>query len=1082
MHLLGPYTHGGKRRRLDQPDNVTAPAHGTADPLARAADGLNTAAISSRDTRPPTNLDDQPASPRRGEKRTLQFNDGACRGHNAKEAGAGAILLRPGGDAAWTASVHLEGVQTNNTAEYQALLAGVDAARAHGCNVLRIEGDSALVIAQIKGEFSTKNKRLRRYRNQIRRGLETLGRSSLVHIDRMANQVADRLANKALDSRRTSYECADHGIRTMACPTAAEPPPSPTRPEQPAPDPMSPQPSYQDRSLPGPPVDDVESFPTIATGPDSVPQPRPRLRLRKLTENESQQASKQMTTLARRLLTRLREATSWDDGEGLLCTIAPSIYDALAQFAQPPHRRSHRRYSSAPEVPPSTDDSPGAQHFRARLDGMRAAQRDPTMDRRSVNRARRATGRARRALDREQLRRRFDRDESGCVRSILSAAATSPSDIATAEATDSTCPLPADDVYGYFEGLHTPQVEFDFDAPCGEPFRDRLRSLPPPTKAADVLSADISMEDVEDMLLRVRRHTAPGHDGIGYDILHRFKTELLPLLHEAYSFCWSHRRIPATWKVGVIKLVHKKGSRTVPSNWRPLCLQPTLYKLYASILARRLSAWLEVNDRLTPEQKGFRAMNGCNEHNFMAAMALDDARRRSRALYMVWYDLKNAFGAIPPALIWRTMAAIDVDADFITCCQGIYTDSYYTVVNTATGATPPIQHRLGVYQGCPLSPFLFLVGVMPLVRRLHELPTAGVRLAEDVMVRATAFADDIKGLSATKEGIEAAHQVVQEFLEWSTMAANPTKCATFGTCMAGRRRQEDPPQLKLHGERIPPLSMAETYRYLGVGDGFDHSVTDFQLDAKLKELKGEAAALLRSGLRPSQIVKALKVHVYSKLEYAFRHVRVPRASLERWDAWLRRGLRHLLRLPQAASTAFFYAPTSHGGLGLLPLTDQLAAIQVGHAWQMLHAPDLAVASTARAQVAQIAQRRYRLDAEHWKDRQDDLVVAFLQGTLESSPHATRYRQSHDITSLWTEVQGHVKRLVCCRATATADQPHAVEADDDAPTPPETPTLATPTHPDPLERRNVMAQLKLHAKRRYVTTWKAQHDQGVFTAK
>ncbi|POM77303.1 LINE-1 Retrotransposon-like element, partial [Phytophthora palmivora] len=627
-----------------------------------------------------------------------------------------------------------------------------------------------------------------------------------------------------------------------------------------------------------------------------------------------------MITLARRLLTRLREATSWDDGEGLLCTIAPSIYDALAQFAQPPHRRSHRRYSSAPEVLPSTDDSPGAQHFRARLDGMRAAQRDPAVDRRSVNRARRATGRARRALDREQLRRRFDRDESGCVRSILSAAATPPSDTATADATDSTCPLPADDVYGYFED-----------------FTLRKWNLP---LMRHVLSADISLEDVEDLLLRVHRHTAPGHDGIGYDILHRFKTELLPLLHEAYSFCWSHRRIPATWKVGVVKLVHKKGSRTVPSNWRPLCLQPTLYKLYASILARRLSAWLEANDRQTPAQKGFRAMNGCNEHNFMAAMALDDARRRSRALYMVWYDLKNAFGAIPPALIWRTMAAIGVDADFITCCQGIYTDSYYTVVNTATGG-----------------------------HTANPAPARRVRLAEDVMVRATAFADDIKGLSATKEGIEAAHQVVQEFLEWSTMAANPTKCATFGTCMAGRRRQEDPPQLKLHGERIPPLSMAETYRYLGVGDGFDHSVTDFQLDAKLKELKGEAAALLGSGLRPSQIVKAFKVHVYSKLEYAFRHVRVPRASLERWDAWLRRGLRHLLRLPQAASTAFFYAPTSHGGLGLLPLTEQLAAIQVGHAWQMLHAPDLAVDSTARAQVAQIAQRRYRLDAEHWKDRQ-----------------------------------------------------------------------------------------------------------------
>lgn len=77
-------------------------------------------------------------------------------------------------------------------------------------------------------------------------------------------------------------------------------------------------------------------------------------------------------------------------------------------------------------------------------------------------------------------------------------------------------------------------------------------------------------------------------------------------------------------------------------------------------------------------------------------------------------------------------------------------------------------------------------------------------------------------------------------------------------------------------------------------------------------------------------------------------MRVHRAQLERWDAWLRRGLRHLLRLPQAASTAFFYSPTSRGGLRLVALTDMLLVVQVGHPWQMLHAPDPTVRAVARA--------------------------------------------------------------------------------------------------------------------------------------
>ncbi|KAJ8527300.1 hypothetical protein ON010_g14964 [Phytophthora cinnamomi] len=100
---------------------------------------------------------------------TLQF-DGACRGRQPKMAGAGALLYNSQGTATWTDSVHLAGVQRNNTTEYQALLARVEAAVAHGCRVLRIEGDSALVIAQVKGEFPCSNTRLRGYRNRIRRG------------------------------------------------------------------------------------------------------------------------------------------------------------------------------------------------------------------------------------------------------------------------------------------------------------------------------------------------------------------------------------------------------------------------------------------------------------------------------------------------------------------------------------------------------------------------------------------------------------------------------------------------------------------------------------------------------------------------------------------------------------------------------------------------------------------------------------------------------------------------------------------------------------------------------------------------
>ena len=59
----------------------------------------------------------------------------------------------------------------------------------------------------------------------------------------------------------------------------------------------------------------------------------------------------------------------------------------------------------------------------------------------------------------------------------------------------------------------------------------------------------------------------------------------------------------------------------------------TIYKLYSSLLARRLSRWMESSDRLPMTQKGFRAFNECHEHNFLAITMLDQTRRLQRKSY-----------------------------------------------------------------------------------------------------------------------------------------------------------------------------------------------------------------------------------------------------------------------------------------------------------------------------------------------------------------------------------------------------------------------------------------------------------------
>ncbi|KAE9342998.1 hypothetical protein PR003_g9202, partial [Phytophthora rubi] len=364
------------------------------------------------------------------------------------------------------------------------------------------------------------------------------------------------------------------------------------------------------------------------------------------------------------------------------------------------------------------------------------------------------------------------------------------------------------------------------------------------------------------------------------------------------------QRVPQSWKLGVVRLLHKKGAREDPANWRPICLQQAICKLYTEVLARRLVRWLDANERHAPGQKGFRSVNGCGEPNFLAATLIDHARRRHKPLYEVWYDFCNAFGSVPFKLLWDALARLGVPAHYVEVCQGLYESAAFVVGNAADGPTEPILQRVGVFQGCPLSPHLFSAASSPLLHALQKLPSSGVQLSGDDRPGVSAYADDLKIFSGTKAGITAQHELVAAFLDWTGMKANPAKCRSMGVRRNGAVEADDL-DLALADTPIPTMTHHQSYAYLGIGDGFDHVRRRIELAPKLKLLKQDATALIESGLAPWQVVKAVKVYLYPRVEYALRHLHPEDQHIKGFDDHLRRGHRHLLRLPKNANNEFF---------------------------------------------------------------------------------------------------------------------------------------------------------------------------------
>ena len=89
--------------------------------------------------------------------------------------------------------VRLDFPTTNNEAEYEAFVAGLDLAKAAGAESVIIYCDSQIITHQVNGDYECKKERMQRYLDQVRKRVSDL-KAKVVQIPRGENEQADRLA------------------------------------------------------------------------------------------------------------------------------------------------------------------------------------------------------------------------------------------------------------------------------------------------------------------------------------------------------------------------------------------------------------------------------------------------------------------------------------------------------------------------------------------------------------------------------------------------------------------------------------------------------------------------------------------------------------------------------------------------------------------------------------------------------------------------------------------------------------------------------------------------------------------------
>lgn len=108
------------------------------------------------------------------------------------------MLYNEAGEIQFAAGKYL-GENTNNFAEYSALILGLEKALELGADEVVIKMDSELIVKQMSGEYKIKQPHLQELAAEVQALLAKFSHYEFNHVLRHLNKAADEQVNKAID-------------------------------------------------------------------------------------------------------------------------------------------------------------------------------------------------------------------------------------------------------------------------------------------------------------------------------------------------------------------------------------------------------------------------------------------------------------------------------------------------------------------------------------------------------------------------------------------------------------------------------------------------------------------------------------------------------------------------------------------------------------------------------------------------------------------------------------------------------------------------------------------------------------------
>jgi len=322
------------------------------------------------------------------------------------------------------------------------------------------------------------------------------------------------------------------------------------------------------------------------------------------------------------------------------------------------------------------------------------------------------------------------------------------------------------------------------------------------------LECDITHEEINVAIKKLRRNTAPGHDGFQSEIIKETWDKAPLVIHNILNNCMRNCVFPDLWKKSLLKVILKSKSRNkqLLGSYRPISLLPTISKVYERIILQRIQSTYEDSGLSSPKQHGFRAGRSTED----AILYLKEYIALTPKKYVValFIDIQGAFDNLWwPAIMHRLVQA-NCSTHLIKIVNS-YFKKRNVIVRSKFGDIRSQMER-GCPQGSVLGPAAWNWCMDALLENLCESTGQNG-------VDAVAYADDVTillGANSRKDMENVACRVSEIVSGWCSLhklkiAVDKTSAMT----VKGKFSKNRNPTIRINGATVKFTSQV---KYLGV--------------------------------------------------------------------------------------------------------------------------------------------------------------------------------------------------------------------------------------------------------------------------